>query len=568
MAEEVAIDLNIKTGEAEKNTQSLKSKLKELKQQLAGLEEGSDAFNKIAKEAGEVQDKIGDLNQRVKNLASDTRKLDVVVGVAQGIAGGFAAATGAAALFGVESEDLNKTLLKVQSSLALLNGVQQIANTLNKDSAVMTNLNSSAQAAYTFVVGTSTGALKLFRIALASTGIGLVVIAIGALIANWDRLTGSINESAKATDEDTAATKRNQEAQQQLVKALDHVSDIREGKNKELLDKTRQINQEIEQLEREAAKIKAEIDKNTNAEVLKNLGIAHADTLAKIDTLNAEKDRLVKEAADKEAAIQKEQNKKIDEEKKAADEKDLDDRVAHLREINAAKQANVEALKAAEIKLAEEDLAMKKYYDEQDLARRTELDGKVEELREKDKQAAIKAQEEIDAKKKQSTQDAFNLTQQSLAATQGLSDIFYQNQLNQAAGNDKKTREIKKKQFETNKVFTVSSIVLDTVLGMIKALSQAPGPVGIAEAAIMGIAGTAATIKALATKFDSGSTGTLSLPSSGSSNTGNTPATNSAPQIPQTPSSIPIPQQVYVTETDISGVQGQVNVIEGLAKIH
>ena len=41
-----------------------------------------------------------------------------------------------------------------------------------------------------------------------------------------------------------------------------------------------------------------------------------------------------------------------------------------------------------------------------------------------------------------------------------------------------------------------------------------------------------------------------------------------APSVPSTPQSIPIPQQVYVTETDISGTQHKVNVIENLSKIH
>ena len=116
MAEEAAIDLTIKTGEAEKNTQSLKSKLKELKQQMSQLKEGSAEFNAVAKEAGKLEDKIGDINQRVRALASDTKRLDAFVGAAQGIAGGFAAAQGAVALFGAENEDLNKTLLKVQGS--------------------------------------------------------------------------------------------------------------------------------------------------------------------------------------------------------------------------------------------------------------------------------------------------------------------------------------------------------------------------------------------------------------------------------------------------------------------
>ena len=181
----------------------------------------------------------------------------------------------------------------------------------------------------------------------------------------------------------------------------------------------------------------------------------------------------------------------------------------------------------------------------------------------------IKNAEEVAAAKQKSLDDTFALTRSSLAATQGLSDIFFQNQLNQNAGNDKKLREIKKKQFETNKIFTVSSIVLDTIMGMMKAIaaSPPPSPIGIAGAVITGIAGTAATIKALAAKFDGGAQGSFTPPS-GDVNVGGGGAPNNfAPQVPQTPQSIPIPQQVYVTETDITGTQQQVNVIEGLSKI-
>ena len=64
-----------------------------------------------------------------------------------------------------------------------------------------TNLSTVAQRAYTMVVGTSTGALKAFRIALAATGIGAAVVLIGFLVEAWMNL-------ANATDEATEAQKR------------------------------------------------------------------------------------------------------------------------------------------------------------------------------------------------------------------------------------------------------------------------------------------------------------------------------------------------------------------------
>jgi hypothetical protein len=146
----------------------------------------------MAAEAGSLKDAIGDTSAQVKALASDTRTLDTFTSAIQGIAGGFAVAQGAAALFGEESEDVQKAMMKVQAALALVNGATAVANALNKDSALMVNLNAAAQRVYAIAVGTSSGALKAFRIALVSTGIGAAVVAIGLLIANFDKLTAAV----------------------------------------------------------------------------------------------------------------------------------------------------------------------------------------------------------------------------------------------------------------------------------------------------------------------------------------------------------------------------------------
>ena len=76
--------------------------------------------------------------------------------------------------------------------MALANGVQQVANLLQKESAVMMGINTAATNLYTVAVGTATGAMRAFRIALLATGIGAAIAAIGLLIAKWDELTAAV----------------------------------------------------------------------------------------------------------------------------------------------------------------------------------------------------------------------------------------------------------------------------------------------------------------------------------------------------------------------------------------
>jgi hypothetical protein len=175
-----------------KSGKTLTGQLRGLKQELAALEaagqEGTDAFNKLLISAAKLEDQIGDTRDRVRILASDTFKFDAAVGATQALASGFEVAQGAAALFGSESEDLQKSLLKVQAAIAVANGVQQIAALVTEQSAVKTAVLTAAQATYATVVGTSTGALKVFRLALAATGVGALVIGLVALYENFDKV--------------------------------------------------------------------------------------------------------------------------------------------------------------------------------------------------------------------------------------------------------------------------------------------------------------------------------------------------------------------------------------------
>lgn len=176
-------------------TKQFKSAKLELRGLIDAINSGDLAGNDLEiarKRAAALEDQIGDNREQIARLASDTRGLDTLVEGTRAVAAGFQIAEGAAAIFGDENEDVQKALLKVNAAMAISNGLQEAHALLLQNSNIAMKIASARQLVYTTVVGGSTGALKLFRIALALTGVGLLVIALGALIANFDKVKSAI----------------------------------------------------------------------------------------------------------------------------------------------------------------------------------------------------------------------------------------------------------------------------------------------------------------------------------------------------------------------------------------
>jgi hypothetical protein len=148
--------------------------------------------DQFIREAGSIKDSIGDARAEVAYFASDTRRLDAVLGAVGAIAGAFGAVEGALALAGVENEDLQKTMVKLQGAIALVNGVQAIQKVLLDENATKTGVLALANRVYTSATAGATGATLAFRTALMSIGIGVVIAGIGALVANFDKLKDAI----------------------------------------------------------------------------------------------------------------------------------------------------------------------------------------------------------------------------------------------------------------------------------------------------------------------------------------------------------------------------------------
>lgn len=199
---------------------SLTGQLRELKNQINQLEiageDGTDAFNQLVFAAAKLEDQIGDTRERVRVLASDTFKFDAAVGATQALAAGFEVAQGAAALFGVESEDLQQVIAKTTAVTAIANGVNELANQITGQGPLKLALYAAGQKAVAVATAISTGAISAFRVALAATGIGLLITGIAILV---DRLRAAADNQA-AFNRSLELSKQAAEGSRKAIKDL------------------------------------------------------------------------------------------------------------------------------------------------------------------------------------------------------------------------------------------------------------------------------------------------------------------------------------------------------------
>jgi hypothetical protein len=397
----IALDVDIKTttvGEAVKKTQSLKSELKQLKQELQTMDESAPQFLEIAKKAGEIEDRIKATNEQVAAFAgpANERALQGIIGVANGIAGGFAAVQGATALFVGENEDLQKVLVKTQAAMSVLNGLTAIQETLKKESAASTLLYTTATKAATIATRIFSVATSFLGKALIATGIGAIVVALGLLIANFDKvvkfvqmaidkfnsmgsgvknlisvifpLIGIIRLVVSGLEElgiiDDAATRKMKKNAEEMEKVRKQTIKTL-GKEKQAIED--KYNREIA-LAKAAGKDTFEMEKQKRAEILKTLFALNELDRARVFSKEAtqeeikgwnERQKLIRELLlEGEVAVierQKEANDKAQEEsQKATDKKIAAEKTDQMRLIETMKEGYDKELALLQFKHKEE----------------------------------------------------------------------------------------------------------------------------------------------------------------------------------------------------------------------
>lgn len=367
MAETKIVNLQV-SDNLDKTTNSVKTLKSQLKDAVNDVQQLSEKFGETSKEAinaarkaADLKDRIEDANDAILAFKGEGTFLATTKALSAA-SSGFAAVQGGMALLGTESEEVEKTLLKVQSAMALSQGLAGLEDagrsfkqlgTVIKNTAVVQKVLTVAQATYTTVVGASTGALKIFRIALASTGIGAIVVGLGLLIANFDKVKKAVlnlipglaqvgeffGNIVESVTDFVGVTSEAERALDSMLASAD----------KSLANNKKFLQQHGSQLD-EFTKKKIEA-KNKYLEAIKEEGNSEKDRVALGKELSRQLAAIDKEREDSRVKKNQEAADKIkkDNEKLAADKKIADDKILANQKI-----ADAAYLKSIEDRLKNE----------------------------------------------------------------------------------------------------------------------------------------------------------------------------------------------------------------------
>ena len=590
MALNATIDLTVK----KPDFKSMKAEIRELtiaaQQAVMQFGEFSPEAVKAEKALAGARDRMEDFSDRVKAVNPDKfAQLQVVV---SGVARGFQAAQGAMALFGNESKDLERTMIKLQGAMALADGLEGLGKIQQQFKAIFTDVIAGAKKAFAAI-----------KAGIGSTGIGLIVIALGSIVAYWDQIRFAI----MGVSEETKKAKLEQDKYNQSIKELNRERELLlygelAAKKSELLDIETETNNlytkqgkiqerlkviaqsraltNTEHGKAEEARLRAEFNAaQLRLEKLTNLEIAATNAITKL-----EKDDEARKEADRKNRSDKKQSQA---DKEAQKEKDRLENLARLQQelLEADRLRRLSLAKTEEeerkIKFDNERLALRDKY-QKDLK---DFEGNQEAL----KLIRLRYQSDI-----ATAQTNFNKQEEQKAKDQAAKDKQLQNEAlkNLVTSTDKFNAKYKKnhedrldadaaekqskedlykasvdlanavidlagEQSKTGKILAISVIAADTAMALSGALkvSQSPSPDNVATGGLAGAAkyiGLAAMILTNAKRArDILKGGQPSAPAPAQMNGGGM-AQMAAPKISSTlPSVSGFDTKVFVTEGDI-----------------
>lgn len=233
---EVAVILTVDTGEAEKSMKNVEQALggtsKSFKELSASFEDVYGEMKPLSGRMGEMEDRMYELalagqqnteefkslqtevtkykqvitqtDKEVDKLAEQGKLLGPALEIGTTVTAGYGALQGVMALAGQENEALMESLVKMQAAQSVLTGIEQLKMSLTKQSIIVTKLQAAqnwiltgSTTALTTATAASTVGMKLFRLALIATGIGAIVVALGLLITNFDKVSEAVIKGAK-----------------------------------------------------------------------------------------------------------------------------------------------------------------------------------------------------------------------------------------------------------------------------------------------------------------------------------------------------------------------------------
>lgn len=204
--EVVGIDVNVNGAKAAEQIGSIRAQIKAA---TVSVIEAQQKFGDYSKEALEAAKRLANLKDRIAeanetaNLFDPGKKFQALSGSIQAVAGAFSAAQGAIGLLGVESAEVEKAILRVQSAMALSQGLSAIADSAKdferlgaiiKTNVIssLTSLRAAAVSSFATMRASAVAAFTTIRGALIATGVGAFAVALGLIVANFDAIKAAV----------------------------------------------------------------------------------------------------------------------------------------------------------------------------------------------------------------------------------------------------------------------------------------------------------------------------------------------------------------------------------------
>ena len=343
MATENVKVVKIDTGEAQTSVKELRSQLKQLKDTMLSVEEGTKEYNDALQQAANIQHTLKEQMEEVNASAMDFGQIaGNVVKATGGIVAGFQAAQATMNLFGIENETVIKSLQKMQSLMAITQAIPAIDDGVK----AFKRLGLAIKAA---TVGMSS-----LKKALISTGIGAAVVAVGALVANFDKLKAAITgtndelEKEKQLQMDEHLKKVNDE----LGKRLSLEEQIRKAGGQ---DDVTIAEERVKSIEKEIKKKEALIEANRREQAQAYMAYNNAIQQGKAQKyINELKENWLNVSKKEDVYLKEIESIQNNQLKTAKEELEIEKKLQAARDIKAKQEEAAQAAEDAR-KKAEED---------------------------------------------------------------------------------------------------------------------------------------------------------------------------------------------------------------------
>lgn len=556
---EINIDLLINAAESANTLAGVRKTMKEIKAAMLTVgDEGSVEFNRLAQAAAQLEDKVGDVNERIAAFNPDGfAALNNFAGKA---AGAVSAVTGAMALFGDESEETQKALMKVQAAMALTQGLEAVK-------------------------GLKKAFNDLWKVMLANpimvivAGIAAIAVETYALIKAYQAQN---SEVAKLTREYEKQKKVSAELSAEYDREIDLLT--AQGASEEEIIAVKKKKIEVQLLEAEAsarlhlAKIKDIQDNDSLYESYLNVASSIEGFLG-----FTEQQELTL------AQIQKNKEERAKGDKDAFDEsinqiKDLRNSLAVIdaevetKRREAGQSATEDKKKQAEKEAADHAALMDQILIDE-IALGDELIAEQErinaEIDAAEQERAARHQQYVNEKHRRE-QEAHDKQKKRFEEEKKLAEMVMKARLDAVANLFGSLSQLAGKNAKLQKAFAVAEATINTYKGVTAALSQPlPTPINLVNAAAVLAAGIANVRKILAVEPSAGGGGTSGGGDVGGglgafgnvSAIGNEPAQPVQPTTQLDQNGNPVggqnqPIRVFVVESDITNTQNQVQVAQ------